>query len=500
MKNVTLLDASIIVLGSCALSLFLLWGAGEFAGITIFADPPGYLRAIAHNLFSVATTGAFGATLLTLLRKQIAKGTTPHYLLIIPIGTAIIIGAVIVISRFIPPDRNAEHKTKISAAELTKKTETGESEPYGTSYLIRSHFFNSDNHSELQVKSIFNAPDEEIAACEKKYGAPDGVKDQGLEDIDQCNPGSFEIIENGISKFRISDFKINFNAICKARDGLTTFLLNRWNGSATTEGPIVSVKFDPNTNRFKETMVLSQGYISDDDDDQKNTLVNCRAGQKSFDLNEGLFPLCNCTFEQAASIRALTDEFFSSKIFGKTDGISIERAEPYLDMAYEELPKEKICAGKTVRLNDIENYNPNLHIYDKDLKAFISAIENVGPQLAKEIDETYGKTNMTPFFVNELQGESVALTSIVYSEGNESWSAALMKRYDSGTWSIFHVSKFGYKVLQPLNLVKHLGKDRFLVDICVHSCSDHWGIRIKSIFDAKNKTFMLDRSDPENKC
>lgn len=294
-----------------------------------------------------------------------------------------------------------------------------------------------------------------MAICEKEYAAPHEEKDQAPEQLDQCYQGSFEILENGISKFRISDPRITFYAICRARDGLTTFLVNRWNGSATTNGPIISIKFDPNTNRLKETMVLSQGYI--EDSEQEDMFVNCRAGQNSFNLKDSSFPLCNCTFEQAASIRSLTNELFSEKIFGKFDGIDTEEAEPYLDIAYEELPIEKFCSGKEIQLNEIENYNPNLRIFSKDLQAFISAIKNIGPQLAEDHDETYGKTNLNPFFLSKLKGENIVLTSIVYSEASESWSVALMKPYDSGTWKIFHATKFGYKVLQPIELIKRLG-------------------------------------------
>lgn len=151
MKNVTLLDALIIVLGACALSLFLFWGAGEFAGIRIFVDAPSYLRAIANNLFTVATTGALGATLLALLRKQISTDSAPHYLLFIPAGTAIIIGAVIGISKIIPPDREVDRKTALSVTELTRKSGTEDSEFYGLNYAIRSY------SSTLKIKARYKS-------------------------------------------------------------------------------------------------------------------------------------------------------------------------------------------------------------------------------------------------------------------------------------------------------------------------------------------------------
>ena len=93
-------------------------------------------------------------------------------------------------------------------------------------------------------------------------------------------------------------------------------------------------------------------------------------------------------------IHSSADRWYRGKIFGKTDGISIKEPN-HTDMAYEELPKEKSAREKRFASMTLRTII-NLHIYDKDLKAFISA-ENVGPQLAKEIDETYGKTNMTPF-------------------------------------------------------------------------------------------------------
>lgn len=500
MKNVTMLDALIVVLGSCTLSLFILWGAGQFAGIHIFTNPPDYLKSIANNLFSVATTGAIGSILLAQLRKQINKSSAPHYLLYVPIGTAIIIGSIIGLSKLIPPDRDQNAKTKLSVVELQKKTDYNELHTYRNDYTITSNFLNPTNQSTFQIQHTIEMSDDDTSRCEQNYSSPKGAKDSDLEVIDQCMNSVFEILENGVTKYRTSDFRTGFIGMCRGSDGLTTLLLSKWNGSATTEGSVVSVKFDPHINRFKETLVLSQGDLDFSDEETKRDYLDCRSGQDSL-LTDNTFPLCNCKFEQAAGFRQLTHELFSEKIFGsQKELLDTSNRKRINDLVYDDLPIKEFCSGKKIKLSKVEGFDPEVNIYDKDLKSFLTAISSIGPQLHNDPDATYGKTKFNPFFVSRLEGDTISLTSITYSEGSESWSAALMKPYINGKWKIFHASTYGYKNIAPLELIKHLGNDKFLVKICYSSCSYQPDPSLQAIFDAKNLTVQLDAQAEFNSC
>lgn len=500
MKNVNLLDVLVVILGSCTLALFLLWAGGQFVGITIFDNPPAYLQTIASNLFAVSTTGAIGSLLLIALRRQLSTQKAPPYLILIPIATLLLLATIVLLSKLIPQDRDQSRKNRISSSPLTIAGSDGKTEQYGTSYKIHSHFHNPDNLSVVRLRHVNDTPAAEQETCEQRYSKPAATKENEFPEIEECQASYFEVLEGGISVFRKAAYRTDFSGICRSTDGRTVLLFNLWNGSATTEGPLISVKYDPLLKKYKESTVFAQASLPAGDKEQESTLTSCKAGQQSFNLPDGIFSPCACTFEQAAVIRSIAEELFASQVIYQKDSFTPAKRAPFLDMAYEALPTQKYCRGRSVAFREIENYMPPPSISSTNLDSFLATIENLGPQMQGEPEQNRARANLNPFQIQRLNGEKYQITSVIYNEAGASWSAALYRSFDSGRWKVFHATKFGYKRLNPLQLIEHLGDDKFDVTMCIHSCTDHSAVFRRTTIDLRAMNLRMSQKSEYEGC
>lgn len=196
----------------------------------------------------------------------------------------------------------------------------------------------------------------------------------------------------------------------------------------------------------------------------------------------------------------MAEELFSSRVGYLKDPFSPAKRVPFLEMAYDNLPTEKYCRGQKVAFREIENYMPHPSISSAHLEHFVATVENLGPQVKGEAEQNRAKANLNPFQIQRLNGEKYQILSIVYSEAGVSWSAALYRAFDSGRWRVFHASQFVYKRLNPLELYEHLGDDKFDVNMCIHSCTDHFAIYRRTTIDLRAMNLRMNRKSEEEGC
>lgn len=499
MKNITLLDVVIIILGSATLSIFLFWSAGQFAGIRLFENPPSYIKAIASNLFSVLTTGVFATSVLAIVRRQMLKGAvTPHYLPIILVVTLIFIVLVVVISKVIPKDRGVDSATKVSLVPAKYTVKEGY-EQSGENYRmdVVSNFYNKNHKNELNIYySEINSLESMEGCVSNSKNTTDPISEEyGYSEVDECDGDKLEIRDGGISKFTTRFYRVNVHAFCRARDGLTAILVGKWTGSATTPGPLMQIKFDPGSNRFIEEEISN---MLDSPEDEADKLIRCAAGEKSFDLKNESVTLCSCAYEQTLSFARLSSNFMNDIQVARRTPSGVEWGKNIPDIQYESMPSE-ICNGGSVKFADIENFNGDIVVGANRLSEFVERIKLLGP-FRKDADELQNTGDKNPFTYQYLNTGNFEVTVIGYLDGYNSWSQAFYKKVDGNYWKMFHRVSLGYKMIHPIKLISINEDNSVLAEVCINSCGDHWGQRRKVVIDFRKQSYKLKTNLPDNTC
>lgn len=499
MKNITVLDVVIIILGSATLSLFLFWSSGEFAGIRIFENPPLYLKVIASNLFAILTTGVFATSALALVRKQILKGAEPpHYLPIILVVTLMFVALIVAISKIIPKDRGVDTTTKVSLVPAKYTVKEGY-EQSGENYRLDvvSNFYSKNYKNELNIYySEINSLESMEGCISNPISTTDQVSENfGYSEGDECDGDKLEIRDGGISKFTTRFYRVNVHAFCRARDGLTAILVGKWTGSATTVGPLMQIKFDPGSNRFIEEEISN---MLDSPDSEADKLVRCSTGEKSFDLKNESATLCSCAYEQTLSFARLSKNFIENVKIARKGASGVEWSRNIPNIEYESMPPQ-ICNGASVKFTDIENFNGDIVVGANKLSEFVERIKLLGP-FQKDADEFINTGDKNPFTYQYLNTGNFEVTVIGYIDGYNSWSQAFYKKVDSNYWKMFHRVSLGYKKMHPLKLVSINADNSVLAEVCIDSCGDHWGQRRKVEIDFRKQSYKLKTSLPDNAC